>query len=81
MGESPGLWNDPRKLDLIVAFWILGALPVIWFVYQPLVVTFGHGAIVGLGAGVASYLLVFSPAIYLALRRRRILRAALAKTR
>lgn len=81
MGEAPGLWNDPRKLDLIVAFWILGTLPVVWFVSQLMVVTFGYGVIEGLGAGVVSYLLVFSPAIYLALRRRRLLLAARAETR
>ncbi len=79
MGEAPGLWNDPRKLDLIVAFWILGALPFAWFVSRLLVVTFGYGVLEGLGAGVISYLVVFSPAIYLAFRRRRILKAALAR--
>lgn len=80
MGETPGVLNDPRKLDLIVAFWILGTLPLAWFVSQPLVALFGYGVIGGLGAGVVSYLVIFSPAIYLALRRRRILKAALAKT-
>ncbi len=81
MGETPGLWNDPRKLDLIVAFWILGTLPLAWFVSQLLVATLGHGVLEGYEAGVVSYVLLFSPAIYLAFRRRRLLLAGRAQPR
>ena len=80
MSEAPGVWNDPRKLDLMVAAYILAMLVVAWFLSQPLVTVVGYGVLGGVEAGVVLFVL-FLPAILLALRRQRILRAALAKTR